>query len=419
MDVPRSDIPDRPVSETLRPWSDRAVLHVDMDAFFASVEQLDHPEWRGRPLVVGGSADRRGVIAAASYEARSYGVRSAMPAARAAKLLPPDAVWTRGSFERYGEVSHQVFEILRTMTSEVQPASIDEAYLDVTPGEHGDHPVVIARRVMASVESLGITCSVGVATSKTVAKIASDRNKPRGLTVVWPGEESAFLGPLPIALMPGIGPTTATRLRALGIRTLADLGALDDETARQVLGAQGARVAMRARGIDPRPVREREPVKSVSNERTFSSDIRDTAEVRDAVAALAEHVATRLRRQGLSGRTVHLKIRFGDFTTRTAQETLRAAIDSTEQVTATALRLLKAQWAPGVGVRLLGVGVSGFDGVPLQLDLFASAYGGPDARRAAIEHTVDGLRERFGDDSVSFGARHITRDPRDRYGPGQ
>lgn len=419
MDASPSDIPCSRDADTARPWPGRAVLHVDMDAFFASVEQLDHPDWRGRPVVVGGSADKRGVIAAASYEARTYGVRSGMPAARAATLLPAHAVWTRGDFERYGEVSHQVFEILRTVASEVQPASIDEAYLDVTPGQHGDHPVAIARRVIDSVDALGITCSVGVATSKTVAKIASDRDKPHGLTVVWPGEESAFLSPLPIALMPGIGPTTATRLRALGIRTLGDVAALDDATARQVLGAHGARVAMRARGIDPRPVREREPVKSVSNERTFSSDIRDTAEVRDAVAALAEHVATRLRRQGLSGRTVHLKIRFGDFTTRTAQETLSTAVASTDQVTTTALRLLKAQWAPGVGVRLLGVGVSGFDHAALQLDLLASASSGPDARRAAIERTVDELRERFGDDSVSFGGRHIRRDPRDRYGPGK
>lgn len=341
-----------------------------------------------------------------------------MPAARAVRLLPADAVWTRGSFERYGEVSHQVFEILRTMTPEVQPASIDEAYLDVSPGDHGEHPLTIARRVMAAVDALGITCSVGVATSKTVAKIASDRDKPHGLTVVWPGEESAFLGPLGIGLMPGIGPATVARLRALGIHTLADLTALDDVTAVQALGSRGPGVVLRARGIDPRPVREREPVKSVSNERTFSSDIRDTAEVRHAVAGLAERVATRLRRRGLSGRTVHLKIRFGDFTTRTAQETLAKSTDSTDQVTAVALRLLNAQWTPGVGVRLLGVGVSGFGDAPVQLDLLASAGDRSDARRVAIERTVDELRERFGDDAVSFGARRVAHDPRDRYGPG-
>jgi DNA polymerase-4 len=403
----------------MRPWHGRAILHVDMDAFFTSVEQLDHPEWRGKPVVVGGSPGKRGVIAAASYEARRYGVRSAMPAARAAKLLPADAVWTRGDFERYGEVSHQVFEIFRSVTAEVQAASIDEAYLDVTPGEHGEHPVAVARRIMASVDDLGITCSVGVATSKTVAKIASDRDKPHGLTIVRPGEESAFLGPLGIEVMPGIGPATATRLRALGIRTLAHLAALDDETTRQVLGTHGLGTVLRARGVDSRPVREREAVKSVSNERTFSSDIRDTAEVRDVLAGLAEHVATRLRRKGLSGRTVHLKIRFGDFTTRTSQQTLGAATDSTDQVAAAALRLLKAQWAPGVGIRLLGVGVSGFDDLPLQLDLLASAESGPDARRAAIERTVDELRERFGDAAVSFGARRVGRDPRDKYGPGK
>jgi len=389
-----------------------------MDAFFASVEQLDHPEWRGRPVVVGGSPDKRGVIAAASYEARRYGVRSAMPAARAAVLLPPEAVWTRGSFDRYAEVSHQVFDLLRAVTPEVQAASIDEAYLDVTPGAHGQHPVAVAAAIMASVDELGITCSVGVASSKTVAKIASDRDKPHGLTVVWPGEERAFLSPLDVSLMPGIGPATATRLRVLGVRTLGDLASLDDETARQVLGSHGPSGVRRARGEDPRPVRERDAVKSVSNERTFSADIRDTTEVRDAVTGLAEHVAGRLRRKGLAGRTVHLKIRFGDFTTRTAQETLPAATDSTDEVTRTALQLLKAQWAPGVGVRLLGVGVSGFGETPVQLDLLDA----PDAarlRREAVQRTVDELRERFGDDSVTFGVRGLRRDPRDRYGPGR
>lgn len=389
-----------------------------MDAFFASVEQLDHPEWRGRPVVVGGSADKRGVIAAASYEARRYGVHSAMPAARAARLLPPDAVWTRGDFARYGEMSHRVFEILEAAAPEVQAASIDEAYLDVTPGEHGAHPVEVARKIMAEVAELGITCSIGAATSKTVAKIASEMRKPNGLTVVWPGEEAAFLAPLSIEAMPGVGPATARRLGSLGIRTLGDLAALDEATAMQVLGTHGIGLIRRAAGIDHRSVREREPVKSVSNERTFATDIRDSEEVRDAVTGLAEHVATRLRRKALAGRTVHLKIRFGDFTTKTAQETLATATDSGAAVTATALRLLKAQWTPGVGVRLLGVGVSGFEEIPEQLDLFGQQDRATQRRRD-VERAVDELRERFGDDAVSFGARRMRNDPREKYGPGE
>jgi DNA polymerase-4 len=415
MEPPTRDSPE----PTERPWEGRAVLHVDMDAFFTSVEQLDHPEWRGRPVVVGGSPDKRGVIAAASYEARSFGVRSAMPAAQAARLLPPDAVWTRGSFERYGEVSTAVFDLMREITPEVQAASIDEAYLDVTPGSHGEHPVAVARTIMAAVEGLGITCSVGVAATKTVAKIASDRDKPRGLTVVWPGEEAAFLGPLDVGLMPGIGPQTASRLRALGVRRLSDLAALDGETARQVLGNHGPSVALRARGIDSRPVRDRDPVKSVSNERTFSQDIRDPELVREALAGLSEQVASRLRGKDLRGRTVHLKLRFADFTTKTAQETLPGPIDSTAALSATVMRLLKAQWTPGVGIRLLGVGVSGFGDVPVQLDLLSGEAAAASERRGRVERTVDALRARFGDDSVRFGGRGAARDPRDKYGPAK
>lgn len=411
---------DKMAEHVARPWTGRAVLHVDMDAFFASVEQLDHPEWRGRPVVVGGSPDKRGVIAAASYEARRYGVRSAMSAARAAQLLPADAVWTRGSFERYGEVSSAVFEIFRGVTPEVQGASIDEAYLDVTPGERGEHPAALARSIMAAVDAMGITCSVGVATSKTVAKIASDRDKPHGLTVVWPGEEARFLAPLAVGLMPGIGPTTASRLRALGIRTLGDLAALDDETARQVLGSRGTTAVRRAQGIDTRPVREREPVKSVSNERTFASDIREESDVRDALSGLAEHVAARLRRRGLRGRTVHLKVRFGDFTTRTVQETVPGGTNGNDEIAAIVVRLLRCVWNPGVGVRLLGVGVSGFQDAPTQLELPVTEDARDDPRRRAVERAVDELRERFGDRAVRFGTRRpASRDPKDRYGPDE
>ena len=395
------------------------MLHLDMDAFFASVEQLDHPDWRGRAVVVGGSPDSRGVIAAASYEARRYGVRSAMPSARAARLLPADAVWTRGNFERYGEMSAAVFAIFDTFTPEVQGASIDEAYLDVTPAGDSPHPVAVARAIQDAVDALGLSCSIGVATNKTVAKIASDRDKPHGITVVSPGCEAEFLAPLPVKVMPGIGPTTAAHLTALGVRTLGDLAALDDVTSVQVLGSHGIGAVRRASGLDHRPVREREPVKSVSNERTFGTDIRDRAEVRDALAGLAEKMATRVRRKGLRGRTVHLKLRFGDFTTRTAQVTLDDPTDSTELIASSCATLLDTLWAPGVGVRLLGVGMSGFGAVPKQLTIPSGEPDEGDERRRSIEKAVDELRERFGEQSVRFGTRRpASRDPRDRYGPG-
>jgi DNA polymerase-4 len=389
-----------------------------MDAFFASVEQLDHPEWRGLPVVVGGSPESRGVIAAASYEARRYGVRSAMPSALAARLLPPEAVWTRGSFGRYGEMSAAVFSVFESFSPDVQAASIDEAYLEATPGADGRDPAGVAAAIQAAVDEMGLSCSIGVASNKTVAKIASDRDKPHGITVVSPGSEAAFLAPLPVRVMPGVGPTTAARLVSLGIRTLGDLAALDEDTARQVLGSHGAATVRRASGMDTRPVRERETVKSVSNERTFAADLRDRGEVSDVVAGLSEHVALRLRRKDLRGRTVHLKVRFSDFSTRTAQVTLDEPTDQSERILTAARMLLETAWAPGVGVRLLGVGVSGFGSVPRQMTLLDEAAERRDGRRAAIERAVDELRERFGEDAVRFGTRRsASREPKDRYGP--
>ncbi len=198
----------------LAAWSGRAVLHVDLDAFFAAVEQLDHPEWRGRPVIVGGDPGKRGVVSTASYEARVFGVHSAMPSVRAAHLCP-DAIWVGGSFERYRDVSAQVFDIFRTEAAVVQPVSIDEAFLDVTPGRYaGDHPIEVARRIRARIAEIGITGSVGVAASKTVAKIASDYRKPDAITVVWPGTEREFLAPLPVRALSGIGPRSAESLGA-------------------------------------------------------------------------------------------------------------------------------------------------------------------------------------------------------------
>ena len=392
--------------EALLPWTGRAVLHVDMDAFFASVEQLDHPEWRGKPVIVGGSADSRGVVSTCSYEARVFGVRSAMPSATARRLCP-GAIWAHGSFDRYREVSRQVFDIFRDNTPAVQAASIDEAYLDVTPGLHGEHPVVIARAIQAEVAALGVTCSVGLASVKTVAKIASDRDKPRGLTVVWPGEEAAFLAPLPVGALPGIGPKSAQRLISLGIRTLGDLAGLDDATAVQVMGSHGPSASRRARGVDTSGVHDRQSVKSVSNERTFASDLRATAEVEGVVGGLAEHVSSRLRSKGLAGRTVTVKVRFADFTTRTVQRTLDRPADLPDIIADTAVEILRGVWNPGVGVRLLGVGVSGFEDGALQLDLFGQATPAEDDRRRAVARSVDAVRERFGDGAVSMGAKRI------------
>ncbi len=405
---------------TTSSWTGKAVLHVDLDAFFAAVEQLDHPEWRGRPVIVGGDPSRRGVVSTASYEARRFGVHSAMPSARA-QALCPDAVWAPPRFARYKELAERVREIFNDESPRVQPVSIDEAYLDVTPGRYvAEDPVAIAERIRARIAQLGITASVGVAATKTVAKIASDFDKPDGMTVVRPGDEASFLAPLPIRAMPGIGPRSAERLNALGVRTLGDLAALDDETARQVMGSHGPALVRRARGEDTRSVHEGEPVKSVSNERTFAEDLRTATEIDEVVEALLGKVARRLRAKGISGRTITIKIRFSDFTTKTAQRTLPHPSDDELELLPIARELVSSVWNPGVGVRLLGVGVSGFNERAEQLSLGeAPAVDGPQelgAGRGDLVRSIDAVRERFGDDAVRFGrelgARRIdkTRD---------
>jgi len=397
-------------------WEGRAILHVDLDAFFAAVEQLDHPEWRGKPVIVGGDPGRRGVVSTCSYEARAYGVRSAMPSARAVQLCP-DAIWTRGSFDRYREMSAAVRAIFADEAARVQPVSIDEAYLDVSPGRFTvEHPVAIARRIRARVAGLGITCSVGVSAIKSVAKIASDHDKPDGLTVVSPGEEAEFLAPLPVRAMPGIGPRTAERLAGLGIRTLGELAAFDDATSLAVLGNHGAEIVCRARGLDHRDIHENEPAKSVSNERTFATDVRHPAEVEGALAALAAKVGQRLRRKGVSGRTVTVKLRFSDFTTKTVRRTLGSATDDEAVFGAVAAELLRQAWSPGIGLRLLGVGVSGFDERSIQLDLLAEGENGPMSEsgrtpREELVQRLDEVREKFGDSAVRYG-RELKTPPR-------
>lgn len=406
----------------MEPWQGRAILHVDIDAFFAAVEQLDHPEWRGRAVIVGGSPEGRGVVSTASYEARRYGIRSAMAAARAAQLAPPDAVWAPPRFERYKELSDAVFEIFRRFTPHVQPVSVDEAFIDASPTPGGStHPVLVAHRISACVDELGITCSIGVSSGKTVSKIASDFDKPHGITVVWPGDEAVFLAPLPIRDMSGIGPKTASRLRAHGIKTLGDLAALDEATAVQLLGAHGPTAVLRARGVDDRSVSEYGSVKSVSNERTFAEDLHDPAEIDSVVLALSDKVARRLRKKSLSGRTVAVKIRFSDFSTRSAQRTLPSPTCSDVEIGPVARALVRTLWSPGVGVRLLGVGVTGLDEPARQLDLFATVDDGeadgsgesePSTEKSErLIRGMDAIRERFGDSAIGRGSTTL-RSPR-------
>jgi DNA polymerase-4 len=391
-------------------WKGRAILLVDLDAFFASVEQLDHPEWRGKPVIVGGDPTKRGVVSTASYEAREFGVHSAMPAITAARLCP-QAIWTNGHFKRYREMSDKVMEILLDETPLLEQVSIDEAFCDVTPGRFSDeHPVAIAGRIRNRVAQLGITCSIGIGTSKTVAKIASDRDKPNGITTVFPGSEEAFLAPLPVRTLSGIGARTADKLARLGIATLGELAHADEGVVRSIFGVNTGRVRDRCRGIDPAEVQTQRDVKSVSNEMTFSTDLTERTEIEQAVEMLSARVGRRLRKKGLAGHTAVLKMRYDDLSRRTAQQRLDSATDDEGVFAPVLCTLIDELWQPGVHVRLLGVGISGFDTASRQLGLFDDATGDDEQVSGRREEThrrlieaVDQVRDRFGDEAVGYG----------------
>lgn len=340
----------------------RHILHADFDAFYASVEQLDRPELRGRPVVVGGSPETRGVVASASYEARRYGVHSAMPMGRALQLCP-GAVRVQPRFERYAEVSRRVMAIFRDITPLVEPLSLDEAYLDVTDLVAPERPPgQIAAELKARVRAeLGLTISVGVATSKSVAKIASGMGKPDALTIVPPGTERQFLAPLPTEELWGIGPKTAARLASEGVHTIGDLGKRGPEWFRARFGRMGEHLRLLALGQDDRPVVVEHQTRSVSAETTLVKDTGDPEALQELVSRLSQRVASRLRRDELQGRTVKLKLRLADFTTFTRQVTLAEPVQSSEAIAEAAGKLLQPELRPGRLFRLVGVGVSGFD----------------------------------------------------------
>ncbi|MBS4894442.1 MAG: DNA polymerase IV [Gordonibacter pamelaeae] len=410
---PAGEAPARPLP--LEPWEGSAILLVDLDAFFASVEQLDHPAWRGKPVIVGGDADKHGVVSTASYEARPYGVRSAMPSSTARRLCP-DAIWTHGRFDRYREVSNAIMAILRSETPHVQQVSIDEAFLDVTPTVvNREHPVRVAQRIQRRVEELGVTCSIGAGTSKTIAKIASDMDKPRGLTVVYPGSERDFLAPLPVRVMSGIGASAEEKLKSRGIRTLGQLADADLRMLERVFGKLGRVMHVRANGGDDAPVEQDDAVKSVSNEMTFATDLTRREDVEAAIATMAAKVGRRLRRKGLRGRTLALRVKFDDLSVRSVQRQLPRPSDDELAYTPLLYAMVDEVWRPGTPLRLIGVGMSGFseEGV-VQESLFDVAEAAPSAddvepvvrderkRRGLIEAT-DLVKDRFGEAAVRFG----------------
>ena len=389
----------------------RSIIHLDLDAFYASVEQLRRPELRGMAVIVGGapSADgspqlNRGVVSAASYEARVHGVHSAMPL-RTALRLCPQAVVVPVDFRAYRDASKAVFDIARDYTPILEPLSLDEAFLEVTGSlRRFGPPRHIAEEIRDRVlAATGLHASFGVATCKTVAKIASDLRKPRGFVVVEPGDEAAFLAPLPLRRLPGLGPSAERALNGLGISTLGQLAALPVDTVQRRVGrAAGRSLWERAQGIDELPVTIPGAPRSVSREETFARDVGQRAALHARIAELASDVAGRLRTGGWTARTVTLKLRYSDFTTITRQETLPSATATDTTVRDAALVLLDAAWS-GDAVRLLGVGVTGLESAP-QLDLFNQ----PATDR--IDHTLDRLRARFGHDAIRRGTGEGLRD---------
>lgn len=395
--------------DILGPWEGPAVGLMDLDAFFASVEQLDHPSWRGKPVIVGGSPEARGVVSTASYEARPYGVHSAMPSAQAARLCP-DAIWTRGHFDRYREVSARVMAVVEDETPYLERVSIDEAFFDISPGRYSkEHPIAIARRIQERVAAIGVTCSIGLGCNKTVAKIASERDKPRGLTVVMPGTEASFLAPLPVRAMSGIGSSAERALGKVGIHTLGQLATASISRLSPIFGVNAAAMRQRAAGLERsvvRPVDAPEDVKSVSNERTFAHDLTERSDVDAALALLGESVGRRLRKRGLAGRTVTVKVKYSYGSGRTIQRKLPHPTDDEHVFVRVGRELLDELWGPGTHIRLLGIGVSDFDlDGGIQTDLFCEVdeRGAMASERRGLSVAVDHVRERFGTSSVTFG----------------
>ena len=388
------------------PWVGRAVLLVDLDAFFASVEQLDHPAWRGKPVIVGGHADRRGVVSTASYEARKFGVHSAMPSATAERLCP-EAIWTEGHYDRYREMSGKVMAILYDETPHVQQVSIDEAFVDITPTSvNREHPILVARRIQERVEQLGVTCSIGLGTTKSVAKLASDMDKPRGLTVVMPGSEANFMAPLPVRALSGIGAAAEKKLHAIGIEKLGDLANADDDVIIGLLGKAGRVMLDRARCEEHAPIEPDAEVKSVSNETSFAVDLTSRDDIEAAIATMAAKVGRRLRRKGLLGRTLALKVRYADFSARSTQRPLGEPCDDEFAFKDMLFDMLDDLWQPGMALRLVGVSVTGFDqsNESEQLSLFDESDPSDDGvSRRDLQKATDRVKERFGESALRYG----------------
>ena len=377
------------------------ILHVDMDAFFVSVELLERPDLRGKPVVVGGRPDQRGVVSAASYEARKFGIHSAMPLRTAGRLCP-NAVFLDGHHEKYSEWSDRVASILAKFSPIVEMVSIDEAYLDLEGTErlHGP-PFAAADKLLRTItRSTGLPCSGGLATTRLVAKVASDQAKPRGLVWVAPGMEARFLAPLPIRKIPGIGEVTERALRALGIESVAQLATHEQEKLEKIFGQWGTALYRKARGGDAYEFLIDAEPKSISHNHTFGEDTSDVAEMGSLLSHLSQKACKRLREAGLFARTLTFTIRYAGFQTHTRSKTLQEPVDLDTDIHAIFLELFRTHRDAKRKVRLLGVALSGLCHGARQLDLLEA-----DRRKKLdrLTKATDQLRDKFGFGSVQFG----------------
>jgi len=385
--------------------SPRTIFHVDMDAFFVSVEELFDPSLKGKPVVVGGQRDERGVVSAASYAARKFGVHSAMPLRMAAKLCP-QAIFVDGHPERYREYSAKVHEVLGHFSPLVEMASVDEAYLDMTGTErlHG-RPLRSAQRLHAEMKlATQLNCSIGIGTSRLIAKVSSAKAKPNGVLWVLPGEEAKFLAPLAVGDIPGVGKVMEQKLHALGIQKVGDLARLDDHDLEHRFGKWGLALAGKSRGEDAggwfdNAVGENVDPKSISHEHTFSEDTGDAERLQSTLMRLSEMVGRRLREGGYFARTLQLKLRYKDFTTITRAHSLEQPTQMDNQIFDQARRLFFDNWKPGAPVRLLGIQASNFEPSSTQLDLLEPSQ---QQRWQNALAAADHLRDKFGESAIGL-----------------
>ena len=396
----------KPKTQDPRPeitMKQRYIAHVDMDAFFASVEQRDNPEYSGKPVIVGSDPKEgrgRGVVAACSYEARAFGIHSALPISIAYRKCP-DAVFLRPDMSKYSQASHEVFDILESFTPEIEPVSVDEAFMDITGSWHlFGTPEETCLKIKQKIKKItGLTASVGLAPNKMTAKIASDIKKPDGLVVVKPEDLLGFLHPLPVGKLWGVGVKTLSALNKMGIHTIGDLASQTEEYLHDNLGENGSHMWYLANGIDPRHVESLQEIKSISNEYTFEKDTSEKSDILDVIMYLSEKVSRRLRLELLTGRTITLKIRFQDFKTFTRALTTDSPTNFVDIIYAAAAKKLDEFDISKNSVRLLGVKVSNFADPLWQDDLFSSS---PEAieKKDNLHKALDKILDRYGEGSV-------------------